>query len=764
MELQRLYVRVLGDISDLEKKMGKAQRLTSDFGRDMQAVGKGLTIGLTLPLAAVGAASVSAAADLDRLKRGLTAVMGSAGGATAELSKLQQVAKLPGLGFREAIQGSIRLQAAFGDMEGRVDLARNALMAFGNAIATVGGGKAQLDRVTVALSQIAAKGKVSAEEILQLQEALPQIRQAMQDAFGTSSTEELRDMGIGAEEFIRKITEEFAKLPKVTGGAANAFENFTDALFRARAAIGDKLLPVVVPLVEGLASLLEQIEGLDDSTVQNWVAFGAVLAGLGPAIIVVGSLAQTITMLSVAGASLAAVFAVGAPLLIGLGVIAGLWVKNKLEAAAFAGELENIREKAKGAGDALQGMAREQLSALLSRQGGRLAAVRAERQALIEAERARLAGQGQFGVGGVLTDEQIARRLSGSPEFQAAERMIAIIAGAMEGVATQLDALLRGNVPPAGGGGGGGGTGLTSLPGLTLGVANSGAARIMQAQRVAAAQFAREMEWFQFSGGADAAQVARFRGRQDQMNLGTALSGLGGSVGGKAGSLLGSAGGIAAALGTGGAVGAIGLFSAALGGLKDIFGQTESSVERANEAFTRMAENLNLRFAVLDIDNPDEQFQQLLEGFIGQFGTGWAGIGIPGIEGLTPENFDARAPGLLEWLETIRSLPGTTAIEGPFAELIKQLDALSDAIGETTRVLNAPSGFKVSLARFNATDAGGGFGGRPFPGGPREHAGINIEGDLIIQSNDPDDMGRKVERKVARGGVSRLGLAFGGAG
>src|SRR5690606_24303989 len=104
--------------------------------------------------------------------------------------------------------------------------------------------------VQSALVQIAAKGRISAEEILQLQERLPQIRQAMIAAFGTSDTEVLAKRGIGAQEFIRKITAEFAKLPPVAGGARNSLDNFRDALGDVARNAAQTLLPRLESLLE----------------------------------------------------------------------------------------------------------------------------------------------------------------------------------------------------------------------------------------------------------------------------------------------------------------------------------------------------------------------------------------------------------------------------------------------------------------------------------------------------------------------------------
>ncbi|MFW6079629.1 MAG: hypothetical protein ACODAE_08410, partial [Gemmatimonadota bacterium] len=58
-DLQTLTVRVLGDVTDLRRKMSKAEKSVEEFGFRTQRLGKRITAGLTLPLAAVGASAVT---------------------------------------------------------------------------------------------------------------------------------------------------------------------------------------------------------------------------------------------------------------------------------------------------------------------------------------------------------------------------------------------------------------------------------------------------------------------------------------------------------------------------------------------------------------------------------------------------------------------------------------------------------------------------------------------------------------------------------
>ena len=272
---------------------------------------------------------VMIAARFDSLDRGLTAVMGSSGAAKDEFFKLREVAKLPGLGLEEAVAGSTRLQAT--GMS--ADLSRNALLGFGNALASVGGGKAELDRVTRALSQIQAKGKVSAEEINQLAEALPQIRAMMQNAFGTANTEQLQKMGLSSKEFITSITAEFMKLPRVTGGIQNSFENLDDATKLLKLSLGNELVPTISAVSDSLATMTEDFANADPwmkKTVAWGVAGGgAILKVSGGALQTAASVGQLATGLQAMGASAATIRALAAG--------TGLWGVTLLAAAGTTG-------------------------------------------------------------------------------------------------------------------------------------------------------------------------------------------------------------------------------------------------------------------------------------------------------------------------------------------------------------------------------------------------------------------------------------------
>ncbi len=227
----------------------------------------------------------SAAVKVDSLQRALIAVMGDSRAAGAEFEKLRESAKLPGLGFVEAIEGSVRLQNAGLSAE----QARKLLEGFGKAISLAGGGKDDLAEVARQLQQIATKGKVLMADIRPILDRAPILQKVLKDAFaGFTDTSQLEKAGVTTKEFFAILTQGLGSVQGVTDSARNQIDNFTDAVFQARARIGKALLPLQARLFETLTPLIEKavraFTNLPEPVQQGTfavTAFTAVLIPLG---------------------------------------------------------------------------------------------------------------------------------------------------------------------------------------------------------------------------------------------------------------------------------------------------------------------------------------------------------------------------------------------------------------------------------------------------------------------------------------------------
>ena len=212
------------------------------------------------------------AVQFDSNIRGLAAYSENTNQLRAQVARLEEMAKAPGLGFDQLVQGVTRLEAAgFSAKQ-----AETALKQFGNALALVGGTKDDLSGVALALTQIKSKGVISAEEINQIAERVPQVRQAMKDAFGTASSEEIQKLGITASQFIDGVTKSLANLPRATGGLQNTISNIDEAFKKAGRTVGagffalfEKGPPIFNQLSSSLQNVAEFINQVFNTIAQS---------------------------------------------------------------------------------------------------------------------------------------------------------------------------------------------------------------------------------------------------------------------------------------------------------------------------------------------------------------------------------------------------------------------------------------------------------------------------------------------------------------
>jgi len=280
----------LGFLFD-QRSLARVERDLQRTAAKLSRVGSDMSLAISAPLGLIGVSAIKAAGDIESFENALKSQLGSAAAAKTELEALRKEALKPGLGFEQAVKGSVSLQA----VGLSADQARKTLSEFGNALALAGKGKAELDGVALAITQISAKGKVSAEEINQIAERLPQIRTLMKQAFGTADTEALQKLGITSEQFISGIVKQMEGLPRATGGIKNSIENAGDAVSQFLGSIGNEINKAfnITSLSEELSDTLKGVSNsfaaLDDSTKRMAVQFGLAVVAAGPLLKVFGA-------------------------------------------------------------------------------------------------------------------------------------------------------------------------------------------------------------------------------------------------------------------------------------------------------------------------------------------------------------------------------------------------------------------------------------------------------------------------------------------
>lgn len=244
-----LQVVVGAKIDGLRKEIDSAQKiLKQKFGS------KGLGIsesslevlgGLGVAIAGIGAASVKAAADMEQTRKAFTTLLKDATLAKDFLAELETFAantpfELPGL-----LQASKKM-LAFGFTAQQVI---PVLTAVGDSAAALGMGQDGIDRLTIAIGQMQAKGKVSAEEMLQLAEAGVPAWQMLADAMGTSIPQAMKmaekgtiDSATGIQAIISGMNSKFGGMMQEQSSTINGMlSNIQDSIGQTMVVIGDEI-------------------------------------------------------------------------------------------------------------------------------------------------------------------------------------------------------------------------------------------------------------------------------------------------------------------------------------------------------------------------------------------------------------------------------------------------------------------------------------------------------------------------------------------
>lgn len=322
-----LIVRVMAQVepflTDMEKVSASVDKTVSDttakfkgfdaLAGKMSDLGGAMTLGLTAPIAGLAGLGIQAAAEFESMTKGLTAVEGSSEAAGKELEALREIAKLPGLGLPEAVEGYTRLRAVGVE----ADKAKAYLSAFGNALATVGKGRADLEAVVSQLVQMSTKTNVVAEDLKPIMERVPQVAQITKAIYGTIDTEALQKAGVTTKDYLAAVLPELEKLPKITGGLGNSIENLQDTAKQALTRIGEAFapvaavaLPVVEKILTGLADLATKFTELPAPVQAGIGTLVALAAAIGPVLLAIGQITSVITTALPALAGMAEFFGV----------------------------------------------------------------------------------------------------------------------------------------------------------------------------------------------------------------------------------------------------------------------------------------------------------------------------------------------------------------------------------------------------------------------------------------------------------------------
>lgn len=344
-----LTVRILADISDFEKNLPKADRAFLKLADSLTATGKKLTIGVTAPFIALSAALAKSAAEDAASVAKLQRTFGSS--AQAMESWITQLMKTV-----PATDDELRGLAVSTDTLLRsMGLAAPSAMRMTQAVTKLAGDLAAYSHTELNVAQDALEKALAGKTKGLQQFGIVISEQDIKNRAYTSGIarygEELTHAQAAQAAWaliLDKSKMQQGEAARTIGDAANAMKVLRQSADSAADSFGAVVLPTAAKVVGVISDMLRGLADLPPAIKSAVVAMGALAAGAGPALIVLGQLTRAITILRAAAMSVGAGSALAGlgTILTGLGPL--LLLAGGL-AAAFAYTLHNQAEAARQA-------------------------------------------------------------------------------------------------------------------------------------------------------------------------------------------------------------------------------------------------------------------------------------------------------------------------------------------------------------------------------------------------------------------------------
>jgi|GEM_PF-345885 len=267
-----ILVRIGANSSELRRELSATRaELKSALGEETLSASKAAVMsiaGVAASLGALGVKAVQAAGNFQQVQAAMTNMLGSAERAKNLLGQLQDFAAKTPFEFNDVAAASQKF-LAFGFTAEQII---PTLKAVGDAAAGVGLGKEGIDRITLALGQMAAKSKVQSDEMLQLTEAGIPAWQMLADKIGTSVPQAMDmvskgavDAQTGLQALVGGMEEKFGgMMDQQAQTITGTWSNMMDGLSQSAIAVGQQISDALnLPdLFSSLGDSLQQFAGL----------------------------------------------------------------------------------------------------------------------------------------------------------------------------------------------------------------------------------------------------------------------------------------------------------------------------------------------------------------------------------------------------------------------------------------------------------------------------------------------------------------------
>lgn len=296
VEFEKVFTNATKTVNKFQAKMEGLATKVKSVGDKISSAGKAMSVGITVPLTAAGTAAVNAASDFDENLNKVDVAFGKNAQSVKEWANTA-ITQF-GLSKNQALQAT----SLFGDMATSMGINQKQATAMSISMAGLAGDLASFKNVGIDQAMTALNGVFTGET-----ESLKQLGIVMTEVnleeFAKKTGKVYSEMSQAEKVQLRyNYVMEMSKnaqgdYARTADGTANSLRTFQGSVDNLSIAIGQNLTPVITPLVQKATEMVNAFASADPQIQSTIVKCAALVAGLGPLLVVIGKTTSSISPL-----------------------------------------------------------------------------------------------------------------------------------------------------------------------------------------------------------------------------------------------------------------------------------------------------------------------------------------------------------------------------------------------------------------------------------------------------------------------------------
>jgi phage-related minor tail protein len=287
--------------TSLSKSLENIGSKMKSIGDGLAGAGSKLSLAVTAPIAAAGAASVRLASDTAESMNKVEVAFGSISQKVKDWS--DTTLKSYGIAKGTALD----MSALYGDMATSMGLSQEEAAKMSMSLVGLAGDLSSFKNIDIKQAEEALNGIFTGEtESLKMLGVVMTDTNLQQYAYSKGIQKRTQDMTEAEKVQLRynyvldKTKNAHGDFERTGAGTANQMRVFQESLKELGAAMGQNILPVITPIIAALNEWIQAFGKLDQGSQRIILITGALIAAAGPVLVAVGSVIKAVGEISTA--------------------------------------------------------------------------------------------------------------------------------------------------------------------------------------------------------------------------------------------------------------------------------------------------------------------------------------------------------------------------------------------------------------------------------------------------------------------------------